>query len=364
MSSESNTTSTRPLLGQDARRGPLREGDRVQIRDPKGRLHTIVLQAGGRFQTNRGTLLHDEVIGRPDGQVILTPEGKQFQILRPLLSDYVMSMPRGAAVVYPKDAGTIVQMGDIFPGARVVEAGVGSGALAMSLLSAVGENGHLISVERREEFAEIARGNVDLWFGRAHPAWDLRVGDAADVLASLEAGSVDRVVLDMLAPWENLEAVAHALTPGGVLLCYIATVTQMSRLVEDLRSSGDFTDPIAWETLQREWHLDGLAVRPEHRMVAHTGFLLTARRLAPGVDPQERDVRPAKSAEGLDGMWDNEDGWSDEAVGARVPSDKKLRKVRRDLKAKVDVLVATDEEPRHARNDGAVGMLVEGPDNE
>lgn len=337
--SDSDVANAR--LGQDARRGPLRAGDRVQIRDPKGRMHTIVLVEGGRFQTNRGTLLHDEVIGRPDGQVITTPEGKQFQILRPLLSDYVMSMPRGAAVVYPKDAGPIIQMGDIFPGARVFEAGVGSGALTMSLLSAVGESGRLISVERREEFADIARGNVDLWFGRSHPAWDLRSGDAEDVLLSLEPGSIDRVVLDMLAPWENIHAAAHALAPGGVMLFYIATVTQMSRAVEELRASGLFTDPVAWETLQREWHLDGLAVRPEHRMVAHTGFLMTARRLAPGVDPQERNVRPAKAAEGLDGMWDDEEGWSDVAVGGRVPSDKKLRKVRRDLKAKTDVLVDT-----------------------
>lgn len=343
VTSESVSVPTQHLahtpLGQACRRGPLRAGDRVQIRDPKGRMHTIVLVEGGRFQTNRGTLLHDEVIGRPDGQVILTPEGKQFQILRPLLSDYVMSMPRGAAVVYPKDAGPIVQMADIFPGARVFEAGVGSGALTMSLLSAVGENGQLISVERRSEFADIARGNVDLWFGGAHPAWDLRIGDAADVLFTLDEGSIDRVVLDMLAPWENIDAIAHALAPGGVLIFYVATVTQMSRAVEDLRSSGQFTDPSAWETMQREWHLDGLAVRPEHRMVAHTGFLMTARRLAPGVHPQERDVRPAKAAEGLAGMWDNEDSWSDTAVGARVPSDKKLRKVRRDLKTKTDLLV-------------------------
>lgn len=331
--------NVRPGLGQDVRRGVLRAGDRVQIRDPKGRMHTIVLQEGGRFQTNRGTLLHDEVIGRPDGQVIVTPEGKQFQVLRPLLHDYVMSMPRGAAVVYPKDAGTIVQYGDIFPGARVFEAGVGSGALSMSLLSAVGENGHLISVERREEFADIARGNVDLWFGRRHPAWDVRIGDAADVLFSLEEGSVDRVVLDMLAPWENIKAAAHALIPGGVLVLYIATVTQMSRVIEDLRASESFTDPVAWETFQREWHVDGLAVRPEHRMVAHTGFLVTARRLAPHVTPQERDTRPAKAAEGLAGMWDEEESWSDEAVGARIPSDKKLRKVRRDLAAKTDQLV-------------------------
>ncbi|PID98222.1 MAG: transposase [Actinobacteria bacterium] len=344
MSSENSSGVSQVQLGQDAHRGVLREGDRVQIRDPKGRLHTIVLVRGGRFQSNRGSFSHDELLGKPDGQVIVTPEGKHFQVLRPLLSDYVMSMPRGAAVVYPKDAGTIVQMGDIFPGACVVEAGVGSGALTMSLLSAVGESGHLISVERREEFADIARGNVNLWFGHPHPAWDLRVGDVADVLAACSAGSIDRVVLDMLAPWENLNAVAHALAPGGVLVCYIATVTQMSRLVEDLRVNGSFTDPVAWETLQREWHLDGLAVRPEHRMVAHTGFLLTARRLAPGVIPQERALRPAKASEGLDGMWNHEDGWSEEAVGGRVASAKKIRKVRRDLHKKVETWGVSDSD--------------------
>ena len=330
---------TRPPLGQERRRGLLAEGDRVQIRDPKGRLHTIILVAGGRFQTNRGEIFHDDLIGRSDGQVITTEEGRQFQVLRPLQVDYVMSMPRGAAVVYPKDAGTIVHYADIFPGARVLEAGVGSGALSMALLNAVGEHGSLISVERRQDFAEIAQANVDLWFGRRHPAWDVRVGDAADHLMSLDEGSLDRVVLDMLAPWENLEAVAHALTPGGVLLCYIATVTQMSRLMEDLRSSGCFTDPVAWETMSREWHVDGLAVRPEHRMVAHTGFLMVARRLAPGTQPQERHTRPAKASEGLGGAWDQEEGWSDAAVGARLTSDKKVRKVRREVMGKAETWV-------------------------
>lgn len=321
-------------LGQATRRGPLREGDRVQVRDPKGRLHTITLVRGGRFQTNRGTLAHDDLIGRPEGQVLATAGGRGFQVLRPLLSDYVMSMPRGAAVVYPKDAGTIVQMGDIFPGATVVEAGVGSGALTLSLLDAVGPTGHLLSVERRGDFADIARANVDLWFGAPHPAWELRVGELADVLGTVAPGSVDRVVLDMLAPWENLLPTARALAPGGVLTCYVATVTQMSRLAEDLRATGDFTEPVAWETLQREWHLEGLAVRPEHRMVAHTGFLLTARRLAPGVRPQAVDRRPAKASDGLGGMWDAEEGWSDAAVGQRVSSPKKVRRVRRDVTAR------------------------------
>ena len=317
-------------FGQPTRRGPLTEGDRVQVRDPKGRFHQVILVRGGRFQSNRGGFNHNDVIGRPDGQVIVTEEGRQFQILRPLQVDYVMSMPRGAAVVYPKDAGVITHMGDIFPGATVVEAGAGSGALSMALLDSVGPQGQLISVERRQDFADIAAANVDLWFGRRHPAWDLRVGDVDEVLWGLEESSVDRVVLDMLAPWENIEAITHALIPGGVLVCYVATVTQMSRLVEDLRASERFTD--------------GLAVRPAHRMVAHTGFLVVTRLLAPGVTPQERSTRPAKAAEGQGGAWDDEADWSLEKVGQRVNSEKKVRKVRRDVVAQADTWASEGRE--------------------
>ncbi len=342
------TTNTDVAIGQQNRRGPLRVGDRVQVRDPKGRFHQVILVEGGRFQSNRGGFSHDELIGRPDGQVITTDEGRQFQIMRPLQVDYVMAMPRGAAVVYPKDAGVIIHMGDIFPGATVVEAGAGSGALSLALLNAVGPQGKLISVERREDFAQIAKANVDLWFGTEHPAWDLQVGDVETVLNSLEASSVDRVVLDMLAPWENLQAVSRALIPGGVLVCYVATVTQMSRLVEDLRATGQYTDPIAWEDMRREWHLDGLAVRPQHRMVAHTGFLLITRRLAPGVDPQERSTRPAKAAEGLQGQWNGVQDWSEESVGVRVSSPKKVRKVLRDTTNQADTWV---EDRRQGQSD-------------
>lgn len=336
MSIQRNQSDSVNACGQPTRRGPLTEGDRVQVRDPKGRFHQVILVRGGRFQSNRGGFNHDDVIGAPDGQVIVTDEGRQFQILRPLQVDYVMSMPRGAAVVYPKDAGVITHMGDIFPGATVVEAGAGSGALSMALLDAVGPGGTLISVERRQDFADIAAANVDLWFGRRHPAWDLRVGDVGDVLAAVDPGSVDRVVLDMLAPWENIEAITRALIPGGVLVCYVATVTQMSRLVEELRASKRFTDPIAWEDMRRQWHLDGLAVRPEHRMVAHTGFLVVNRLLASGVSPQQRSTRPAKAAEGLGGAWDEETDWTLEKVGQRVNSVKKVRKVRRDVVAQAD----------------------------
>lgn len=338
-----NTTGVNEVfstpLGQERRRGPLAEGDRVQVRDPKGRMHQVILVRGGRFTSTRGAFDHDDIIGLPDGQVILTDEGREFQIMRPLLTDYTMAMPRGATIVYPKDAGTIIHMADIFPGARVVEAGAGSGALSIALLNAVGPHGRLTSVERRADFADIARANVGLWFGAEHPAWDLRVGDLDAQLDSMPQGSVDRVILDMLAPWENIDAVVRALTPGGVLCCYVATVTQLSRLVEDLRASQRFTDPLVWEDMRREWHVDGLAVRPDHRMVAHTVFLLTARTLSPGVTPQARSTRPAKGAEGKGGQWDGEDGWSDQSVGLRVSTERKVRKVRRDVTAKADTWV-------------------------
>jgi len=320
-----------PVTGASERRGPLRNGDRVQLTDAKGRHHTIVLEAGKVFHTHRGSFKHDELIGSPEGSVVRNTAGVEYLALRPLLSDFVMSMPRGAAVVYPKDAGQIVQMADIFPGALVVEAGVGSGALSMSLLRAVGDGGQLISIERREDFADIARGNVAAHFGGEHPAWTVLIGDFDERVRELEPHSVDRVVLDMLAPWENIEAAASALAPGGVFLAYVATATQLSRLAEDLREHGEFTEPRAWETMLRTWHLEGLAVRPDHRMVGHTGFLLTARRMAPGVEAPLRHRRPAKGAYPVDEEWTPED------LGERAVSDKKVRKVRRDVLAKGDV---------------------------
>jgi len=328
------TTDSQPA-GAAQRRGPFRTGDRVQLTDPRGRLHTITLAPGGTFHTHRGYFTHDDLIGAPEGSVVRNTAGIEYLAVRPLLADYVLSMPRGAAVVYPKDAGQIVAMADIYPGARVIEAGVGSGALTMSLLRAVGDGGSLHSIERREDFAAIARGNVEGFFGGPHPAWTLSVGDLADVLPVVaEPGSVDRVVLDMLAPWENLDVAAQALAPGGVLIAYVATTTQLSRLAEDVRSDGRYTEPEAWESMVRGWHLEGLAVRPQHRMIGHTGFLLTTRRLADGVEAPLRRRRPAKGAYPI-----GEDGapaadaelWSPEAMGERAVSDKKLRRARRDV---------------------------------
>jgi tRNA (adenine57-N1/adenine58-N1)-methyltransferase len=269
--------------------GPFQPGDRVQLTDPKGRLHTVVLEPGRSFHTHRGGIAHDDLIGAPEGSLVNSSSGTVYLALRPLLADYVLSMPRGAQVIYPKDAAQIVAMGDVFPGAHVLEAGAGSGALTCSLLRAVGGSGRVTSYERRPEFAEVARRNVEAFFGEPPAAWTLVVGD----LAGAEAEGVDRVVLDMLSPWEVLDTVAKALVPGGVLVGYVATVTQLSRLVEALRDYGSFTEPHAFETLLRPWHVVGLAVRPEHRMQGHTAFLVISRRLADGVTAPTRQRRPA-----------------------------------------------------------------------
>ena len=226
--------------------------------------------------------------------------GTAFLALRPLLNEFTVTMPRGAAVVYPKDAARILVEADIFPGARVVEAGAGSGALTCYLLRAVGEHGRVTSYERREDFAAVARRNVEAFFGGPHPAWELRVARPGRAAADA-ATPVDRVVLDMLAPWECVEAAGRACwSPGGVLAAYVATTTQLGRLVETLRVHGGFTEPEATETLVRAWHAEGLAVRPRHDMVGHTGFLVTARRLAPGVTAPLRKRRPAPGAYGDD----------------------------------------------------------------
>lgn len=321
MSTSEPTTDLRPS-------GPFRVGDRVQLTGPKGRLHTITLREDGELHTHHGVLRHSSIIGQPDGSVVTNSGEHEYLALRPLLRDFVMSMPRGAAIVYPKDAAQILASADIFPGATVVEAGVGSGALSMWLLRAIGPSGRLMSFERREEFADVALANIETFFGHTPASWSVVVGDLVEQLpAAAEPGSVDRVVLDMLAPWECIDAVADALTPGGVVLCYIATATQLSRVAEYVRATGLFTEPEATETMIRGWHVEGLAVRPDHRMIAHTGFLITARRLAPGAVPPDVRKRALKKPSYAD---IDVETWTPGAVGDREITDKNLRKRVRD----------------------------------
>jgi tRNA (adenine57-N1/adenine58-N1)-methyltransferase len=323
--------------------GPFRAGDRVQLTGPKGRLNTVTLEQGKVFHTHRGMVEHDALIGLPDASVVRSTTGDEYLALRPLLNDFVMSMPRGAAIIYPKDAAQILALGDIFPGAKVVEAGVGSGALSLWLLRAIGPGGTLTSFERRDEFAQVARGNVVSFLGADPENWTVTVGDLVESLpTAVEAGSVDRIILDMLAPWECIKACAEALTPGGVLVCYIATVTQLSRVAEAIRYTGLFTDPDSSETMVRGWHVEGLAVRPDHRMVAHTGFLLTARRLAPdAVLPQLK--RRASKSEFSD---EDVEAWTPGALGERTATDKRLRKSARAAQTAAEhARIAAADEP-------------------
>ncbi|MBC7304239.1 tRNA (adenine-N1)-methyltransferase [Nocardia sp. NPDC058705] len=272
------------------RTGPFAIGDRVQLTDGKGRLFTVVLEEGKEFHTHRGGIKHDDLIGKDEGTVAKSVNGTPYLALRPLLTDYVLSMPRGAAVIYPKDAAQIVHEGDVFPGARVLEAGAGSGALTCSLLRAVGPEGEVISYEIRDDHAEHAVRNVETFFGERPPNWSITIAD----VAQYEGEPVDRVVLDMLAPWDALPAVSKALVPGGVLVVYVATVTQLSKVVEALREQECWTEPRSWESMVRGWHVVGLAVRPEHRMQGHTAFLVSARRLAEGTVTPKPQRRPSK----------------------------------------------------------------------
>lgn len=317
--------------------GEFRVGDRVQMTGPKGRLNTITLEVGAEFHTHQGFVKHDDVIGKPDGSVVLSNNEVEFLALRPLLTDFVMSMPRGAAIIYPKDAAQIIAVGDIFPGAHVVEAGVGSGALSLWLLRAIGQEGRLQSFERREEFSTVARGNVEAFLGASPDNWSIDIGDLSEVLPTVtEPGTIDRVILDMLAPWECLPSVADALKPGGVLVCYIATVTQLSRVAEAIRGTGLFTNPDSTETMIRGWHVEGLAVRPDHRMIGHTGFLLTARRLAPGAVLPELKRRASKS----DFSDEDVELWTPGSLGERTASDKRLRKTAREATRAADAAKA------------------------
>ncbi len=271
-------------------------GDRVQLTDAKGKIHTITLKEGGEWHTHKGWLVHDAVVGLPQGSVVETTAGLKFLAFKPLLGDYVLSMPRGATIVYPKDAALIVGFADIAPGTHVLEAGVGSGALTISLLRAVGQEGSVDSFERRDEFAEIATKNVHEYFKGEPSNWSLTIGSVQDADRNKK---YDRIVLDMLSPWECVELADEVLHPGGVFLAYVATTTQLSVTAEAIKSSGRFTEPESSESLVRGWHHEGLAVRPDHRMIAHTGFLIQARRLAPGVSAPLRRRRPSKGAYGL-----------------------------------------------------------------
>jgi tRNA (adenine57-N1/adenine58-N1)-methyltransferase catalytic subunit len=256
---------------------PFEAGDRVLVIDQRDRTYLFRLEANGTFHTHSGTLAHGDVIGSDEGSRFETSKGMVLVAYRPRFADYVLKMPRGAQVVYPKDLGPIVTYADVAPGGRVVEAGTGSGALTIALCRAVGSEGRIVSYEVRDEHRETAAANIEGFFGKMPDQLDLRRGDIAEVAGSGER--FDRAVLDMAEPWMPLEALGEVMEPGGVVCAYLPTTVQVQQLVLALPGSG-FHHIETFETLKRGWHVAERSVRPDHRMVGHTGFLTIARRLA------------------------------------------------------------------------------------
>jgi tRNA (adenine57-N1/adenine58-N1)-methyltransferase len=252
----------------------LQAGDRVLLVDHKRRRHLITLEAGQQFHTHAGIIEHDALIGRDEGITVRTTKGARLVAVRPTLSEYVLEMPRGAQVIYPKDLGPILMLADVFPGARILESGVGSGALTCALLRATGAQGSVTGYELRADFAERALRNVHGFLGEDLPL-DVHV---RDVYEGIDAEDLDRIVLDLPEPWRVVKHAVEALRPGGILVAYLPTILQVGRLREELAES-PFGMVETVEILQRGWHVEGQSIRPDHRMVGHTGFLTHARLL-------------------------------------------------------------------------------------
>ncbi len=257
--------------------GPLAAGEFVLLVDSKRRRHLVTLAPGGQFHTHAGIVAHDDLIGRPDGTTVHTSRGARLVAVRPTLAQYVLEMPRGAQVIYPKDIGPILVLADVFPGARVLESGVGSGALTTALLRATGPAGHVTGYEIRDDFARRATQNVHGFLGEDVPL-DVEV---RDIYEGIDDRDLDRIVLDLPEPWRVVKHALEALRPGGILLAYLPTILQVGRLREEL-ANAPFAMVETLEVLQRGWHVEGQSIRPDHRMVAHTGFLTHARLLVPG----------------------------------------------------------------------------------
>lgn len=343
----------------NSRSGMLRVGEKIQFTDRKGKRITAQLVVGGVTQTEHGLIRHDDVIGQSEGIVITTVSAKRetqqaisdpskssnkpwkaaraiggwdYVVMRPRMVDYVLSMPRGAQIMYPKDIAQVISLGDIRSGMRVLESGAGSGAMSLSLLDAVGERGNLTTIELRPDFARIAESNATLYYGKRPEWWNLLTGDFDSVAKTLEAHSVDRIMLDMLDPWNRLEQAHRVIVPGGVLISYVTTTTQMSRMAEALRESGMWTEPEIQETLERTWKAQGLAVRPDHAMIGHTGFLIVSRAMAEGFSAlKKREHGTKDTVSDIDDMTAEERAEQLEDLSLRDISDRKLRKVLRDL---------------------------------
>jgi tRNA (adenine57-N1/adenine58-N1)-methyltransferase len=259
-------------------KGPLQADEPVVLLDRKDREYLSRLDQRRPIAIRGGKISVDDIIGRDEGSVVKSSYNEPFLVFRPSLPQLIPNLPRAAQVIYPKDLGPIFIWADLFPGARVVEAGVGAGALSMALLRAIGDDGKLFSYELRDDFAATAQKNVARYFGPA-PNWRVTLGDVA---IALDESEIDRVILDLPEPWHVIGPAWNALRPGGILLCYLPPVIQVKSLVDALRDDKRFACIETSETMMRFWHIKGMSVRPQHRMIAHTGFLTTARRLADG----------------------------------------------------------------------------------
>jgi tRNA (adenine57-N1/adenine58-N1)-methyltransferase len=254
---------------------PFESGEQVLLIDQRGRTYLFTLQTAGTYHTHSGTLAHDRLIGQPEGTRAETSGGMVLVAFRPRFADYALKMKRGAQVIYPKDLGPILTYADVFPGARVLEAGTGSGSLTIALCRAVGATGQIVSYEAREEHHVQAVANLEGFFGKLPEQLELRLGEIEDVGRTGER--FDRCVLDLGSPWEPLEAIASVLEPGGVLCTYVPTTIQLQQIVLALPAQG-FLHIESFEVMRRGWHVTERSVRPDHRMVGHTGFLTVARR--------------------------------------------------------------------------------------
>jgi tRNA (adenine57-N1/adenine58-N1)-methyltransferase len=260
----------------------LRNGERIHLVDKKGRQYALTLKAGDTYQLSGHKITHDELIGKPDGSLVTLSGGKTMIVLRPTFGEYVLKMPRGAQVLYPKDLALIPMWADVYPGARVFEAGTGSGALTMALLRAVGPRGLVVTYEAREDFARTAMSNIERYMGAVPNLISLRK-NAYEGIDLLEDGvPFDRLVLDLPEPWQVVPHAARALRSGGMYLSFVPTVPQVQETVEALERTAVFGIIETFETLLRTWSIQGRSVRPDHRMVAHSGFLTVARKLEPG----------------------------------------------------------------------------------
>ena len=257
------------------RRGPFREGEYVQLLDRRGRSYMIQLDPDGRFESHTGNVPLSEIIGRPDGSYVFTSRGHRLMALRPTLSELTLRMPRIATVMYPKDLGALLIYADIFPGARVLEAGVGSGAVAMTLLRAVGPTGRVFSYDVREDMIKRARENVARYF----EGWNNLEIKLGDVYEGFEEDGLDRIILDLPEPWRVVPQAAERLMQGGLFFGFAPTVPQVDDLVRALRQARTFGAIETMEIMMRQWNVSGRSVRPSHRMVGHTGFIVTARRV-------------------------------------------------------------------------------------